>query len=382
MKRVAVITKEYPSPGEPVYPFVEQLVNAMADLSVQVTVIAPVNPLRRALKGGKLPPKREKRQTAAGNPVTLLRPRYLSFGGRAMGPANPAMWTLSSFRRAAARSIQRLPEKPEALYGHFVFPSGLAAAETGARAGIPAFLAYGESSAKLFSAIPTTALRRRLSALAGVVAVSGENAREIVEDGLYPFPEKVRVFPNAVDPAVFHPMDRREARRALGLPEDAFLVAFVGGFIPRKGVGVLSRALDEADAASIFIGRGETKPDAKNMLFSGALDHGEIPRYLAAADVFALPTLSEGCCNAIVEALAMGLPVVSSDRPFNDGLLTAENSLRVDPTDERAVASAIRRLREDSALRAQLAEGARRTGEALQIAARAADILKFMEERL
>lgn len=117
------------------------------------------------------------------------------------------------------------------------------------------------------------------------------------------------------------------------------------------------------------------------MLFSGALDHGEIPRYLAAADAFALPTLNEGCCNAIVEALAMGLPVVSSDRPFNDGLLTEENSIRVDPTDPRAVAVAISRLRDDPALRTRLAEGARRTGEALAIGARAAGILRFMEER-
>jgi len=382
MKRVAVITKEYPSPGEPVYPFVEQLVNAMADLSVQVTVIAPVNPLRRALKGGGLPPARETRATAAGHPVTLLRPRYPSFGGRALGPVNPALWTLSAFRRAAAREIARLPEKPEALYGHFVFPSGLAAAEIGAKLGIPAFLAYGESSAKLFSAVPKAALKRRLATLAGVVSVSGENAREIVAEGYYPFPEKVRVFPNAVDPAVFHPMDRGEARRALGIAEDVFLVAFVGGFIPRKGVGVLSRALDEAGAASVFIGRGDVKPDARDMLFCGALDHGGIPRYLAAADAFALPTLNEGCCNAIVEALAMGLPVVSSDRPFNDGLLTPENSIRIDPTDAHAVAAAIRRLKEDPALRARLAGGARQSGAALRISARAAGILKFMEERL
>ena len=382
MKRLAVITKEYPSPGEPVYPFVEQLVNAMADLSVQVTVVQPVNPLRRLARGKAVPPAREVRVTASGHQVTLLRPRFLSFGGRKFGAVNPALWTLGQFQRAAARAIRGLSEKPEAVYGHFVFPSGLTAAAVGARMGIPSFLAYGESTPVLFSGVPKAEVAWRLKALSGVVAVSGENAREIVEDGYYPFPEKVRVFPNAVDPEKFHPMDRNEARKALGLPENAFIVAFVGGFIERKGVGVLSQALDEAEVSSIFIGRGDVKPGARNMLFSGALDHGEIPRYLAAADIFALPTLNEGCCNAIVEALAMGLPVVSSDRPFNDGLLTEENSIRVDPTSPRAVAEAIARLRDDPALRARLAEGARRTGEALAIGARAAGILRFMEERL
>jgi len=77
----------------------------------------------------------------------------------------------------------------------------------------------------------------------------------------------------------------------------------------------------------------------------------------------------------------MGLPVVSSDRPFNDDLLTPENSLRVDPTDPQAIARAIAALKNDEALRARLADGARRSGAALQIHARAAGILRFMEER-
>jgi glycosyltransferase involved in cell wall biosynthesis len=292
------------------------------------------------------------------------------------------MWTLAAFQRAAARAIKRLPEKPDALYGHFVFPSGLTAAALGRKIGVPSFLAYGESTPKLFSGVPKAEVAKRLRNLAGVVAVSGENAREIIADGYYPFPERVKVFPNAVDPELFHPMDQQGARAKLNLPKDAFLVAFVGGFIERKGVKVLSEALNSVNAASVFIGRGDVQPTAKNMLFCGSLDHDKIPIYLAAADVFALPTLHEGCCNAIVEALAMGLPVVSSDRPFNDGLLTSENSLRVDPESPEAVAEAIMILKNDPALRARLAEGARKTGASLQIAARAAGILAFMEERL
>jgi glycosyltransferase involved in cell wall biosynthesis len=377
-----VITKEYPAPGEPVYPFVEQLVNALADLSVEVTVVQPVNPLRRLFRGGVVPPARETRRTPEGRVVTILRPWFLSFGGRNAGPVKPAMWTLSAFQRAAARAIRSLPEKPEALYGHFVFPSGLSAASIGKAIGIPSFLAYGESTPKLFSGVPKAEVARRLASLSGVVAVSGENARQIVQDGYYPFPERVKVFPNAVDPERFHPMDRQMARKKLNLPQDAFIVSFVGGFIERKGVAVLSKALDEAGAMSIFIGRGEVKPTAKNMLYCGALDHEQIPEYLAASDVFALPTLNEGCCNAIVEALAMGLPVVSSDRPFNDGLLSEENSIRIDPTDVKAVAEAIRRLKDDPALRSHLADGAKKTGAALQIGTRAAGILHFMEERL
>jgi glycosyltransferase involved in cell wall biosynthesis len=84
-------------------------------------------------------------------------------------------------------------------------------------------MAYGESSPRLFAFLGKEDIARRLSGLTGVVAVSGENAREIVQDGYYPFPERVKVFPNAVDPERFSPMDRKEARKALGLPEDKFI---------------------------------------------------------------------------------------------------------------------------------------------------------------
>jgi hypothetical protein len=160
-------------------------------------------------------------------------------------------------------------------------------------------------------------------------ACFGGNAREIVADGYYPFPERVKVFPNAVDAGQFFPMDRAEARKALGLPLDRFIVAFVGGFIERKGVSVLSRALDEAGASSIFIGRGPVAPDARDILFQGALDHGEIPQYLRRG-CFACTTLSRAACNSIVRRwrwLHLGRPAIQR-RAFDK-----KNFPRVDPTD-------------------------------------------------
>jgi glycosyltransferase involved in cell wall biosynthesis len=290
------------------------------------------------------------------------------------------MWTLRSFSRAHSG--------PCAAFGGAggaVRPLRVSVGADGfnrrAEDGHPAFLAYGESTPRLFSGIPKAEVARRLAWLYGVAAVSGENAREIVADGYFPFPEKVKVFPNAVDPAKFHPMDRRAARAALNLPQEAFIVAFVGGFIERKGVGVLSQALNEAGASSIFIGRGDLAPTAKDMLFCGALDHDRIPEYLAARTSLRCHA-ERGLLQRHRGGAGDGLPVVSSDRPFNDGLLTEANSIRVDPTDPRAVADAIRRLMDDPALRARLTAGAEETGASLRIAARAAGILAFMEERL
>ena len=47
---------------------------------------------------------------------------------------------------------------------------------------------------------------------------------------------------------------------------------------------------------------------SQNILFSGRVPHAEVVTWLSAADVFALPTLSEGSCNAVIEAMACGLP--------------------------------------------------------------------------
>ena len=100
------------------------------------------------------------------------------------------------------------------------------------------------------------------------------------------------------------------------------------------------------------------------------------------ADIFVLPTLNEGCCNAVVEALACGLPVVSSDRPFNYDVLNESNSIMVDPMNVDEIADAIRKLKEDKELRHRLAEGALKMAEELTIDRRAQRILEFMESHI
>ena len=73
--------------------------------------------------------------------------------------------------------------------------------------------------------------------------------------------------------------------------------------------------------------------------------------------MFCLPTLNEGCSNAIVEAIACGLPIISSNLPFNDDILDSSNALLVNPESVDDIASAIKQLMDNSDLRQKLAEG-------------------------
>ena len=102
---------------------------------------------------------------------------------------------------------------------------------------------------------------------------------------------------------------------------------------------------------------------------------------LSACDVFALPTLIEGSCNALVEAMACGLPIVSSAGEFNDDVLDDGMSIRIDPLDVPAIRQAIVRLRDDAPLRARMAAAALQRARLFDIDARARRILAFMAER-
>ena len=92
-------------------------------------------------------------------------------------------------------------------------------------------------------------------------------------------------------------------------------------------------------------------PDIKNMFHCGTVPHEKVYMYLNASDVFVLPTLAEGLCNAILEALACGVPVISSDLPFNYDVLDDSCSILVNPKNKDEIYSAILRLKEDEELK-------------------------------
>ncbi|MFI9270100.1 glycosyltransferase family 4 protein [Kitasatospora sp. NPDC052896] len=133
-------------------------------------------------------------------------------------------------------------------------------------------------------------------------------------------PDAVRQLANGVDTALFHPAgsdeEVREARATYGLPDGRVLVLFVGRLVPKKGYDLL-RAAAGPEYDLVFVGTGgEGVPaDAEGVHHLGALPPEQVAEVYRACDVFALPSTAEGFPLTVQEAMAAGLPVVTTDDP-------------------------------------------------------------------
>ncbi len=380
-KRVCFILDWYPTPKSNGCQFVKPLICAMADKGIVCDVVAPIiyNPGKIDRKDA---PYHRIEKTEKGSIINIYMPTYLYAGSN--------RWTMrfsmNSHYRAVLRVIRKEKLHPDFVYGHFIFQAGLTAARVGKRFGIPAYCACGESSTRLApdGLIHNIGLKygqwkEILADMAGVISVSSYNKTLLQHADYFPASCPIEVFPNGVDKIRFHPMNRGEAREKLHFPKDAFIVSFTGAFSERKGYNRLCDALSQCDGvSSIFIGHGERNDNIKNVLFAGPVPNEEVPMYLCASDIFVLPTIGEGCCNAIIEALGCGIPVVSSNLPFNDGILNEENSIRVDVSSVDEIADAITLLKKKNELRERLSVGAVNTSEILDIKERTDKICHFI----
>lgn len=378
----------YPYNGGRSCVFARNMIVAMADLGINCTVIAPQIITPSTMKNRQIPYYHED-VSPGGRVVSVYSPRYIYYPGK-LGFVKGSM---NNHFSAVMRTIQKEKIKPDAVYGHFVFQCGLTASRVGQKLNIPSFLGAGESD-KLMSGnkrcngvyesgVKKHNWRTILDELSGVVCVSEWTKRLLYENGFLSenMKDKTEVFINGVNKDIFKPADKCIIREKLGLSQTDFIVAFVGAFNDNKGVMRLSQAMDNVpDAKVVFLGSGALKPDCQNILFIGSCDNNMVANYLQAADCFVLPTRSEGCCNAIVEALSCGLPVVSSDLPFNDGILDETNSIRINPDNVEEISDAIKKLYTDVEYRRRLSESAMKCAREFGISERAKRIIAFMEK--
>ncbi len=380
-KHICFVLDWYPTETNQGCVFAKHLICALADMGVRCSVVAP-RILSPAVIRQRVPFHRRE-MTARGNAVEIYMPYYLHLTSK-KGLMRRSM---DNHTRAVLHTLKKYDLHPDAIYGHFIYQCGLTAARVGKQMGIPSFCACGESAQRLEQGSMPYAVgmenggwKEILSELTGMICVSSNNRRLLIENGFFSDESRMPVFPNGVDRGRFHPMDRLKMREQLDFPADAFIVIFTGAFSERKGFRRLCGALKKCENVySVFLGKGAEQPDCDRVLFCGSVPNEQVAMYLNAADVFVLPTVGEGCCNAIVEAVACGLPVISSDLPFNDDILNEQDAIRLDVTDEQAIADAICRLRADRECCHRMAAAAEKAGRELDLSVRAEKILRFIE---
>ena len=213
------------------------------------------------------------------------------------------------------------------------------------------------------------------------VAISSPVCAELAAGGVKP--ERIHRLPNSVDTCQFCPVDeagKRERRGKLGLPVAANIVTFVGRLVTYKGLPLLVRVWREIcqkhpGARLVLVGAGgldmhnceaelrayvEANGLQGSVHFSGNVRN--VHEYLQASDVFVFPTENEAFGIALIEAMACGLPVISTAvggipgilQHGHDGLLVASN-------DFGQLYEALDGLMGSPSLAAQLGQAARRT---------------------
>lgn len=210
-----------------------------------------------------------------------------------------------------------------------------------------------------------------------IIAMSNLMKNEVLQNFDVP-EEKIAVIYHSTNTEEFHPRNkqlfRNKIRERYGLKDDDFILSFVGWEFDRKGLEYIIRAISllrkdikllviGGDNPTRYIDLARKSGVEKNIIFAGTTP--EVRKYYASSDAFVFPTRYEPFGLVIAEAMATGIPVITSKiagaaelmRDGYDGLLLKN------PTDASEIADKIKFLFENEKLRKEIGKNARKTLE-------------------
>jgi len=378
--RICIVTSSYPRfEQDGNARFVRSIAEAQAASGHEVHVVAPYAP--------------EVRPYASPVHVHWFRyvwPARLGMMGHARALQNDrslsgaVFWQAPAFSLSLVLRLLRLTRRHqiELMHGHWVIPSGFLAGWAARLTGRPFFISLHGSDMYLaqrsawFGRVATWAFRQAR----GVTACSQALADSALSLGASP--ESTRVIPYGADPTQFDVRDASpELRRRLNLPPDDRVILAAGRLVGKKGFVHLVRAMPRVlacvpQARLVILGEGPERPLLEQledelglsgrMLLPGAVPWSEMPNYLTACDVFAMPSVLDatgnldGLPNVILEAMAAGRPVVAT-RVGGIPLAVQDNQtgILVDGADPDQLSAALIRLLTSAEERAAMGRAAR-----------------------
>lgn len=306
--------------------------------------------------------------------ITVLFPRFFSFPGllRRMDGWSMAVCTWPLMRRLKRERGVGI------IDAHFAYPCGYAATLLGRWLGMPVSVTLRGTEVRHLS---DPALRGRALAAVNnatrVFSVSDSLRKLMCRSGVDP--SRIEVVGNGVDLAKFSPVPRADARANLGLPNEAPVLVSVGGLVTRKGFHrvidllpdliprfpglryvVVGGPSPEGDISAALRDQVHRLGLDEHVVFTGPLPPEQLRVPLSAADVFVLATANEGWANVFLEAMACGLPVVTTDVGGNAEVVNDPALGRVVPFgDAQALRAAIAEALTTDWDRSQIIEYAR-----------------------
>lgn len=352
--RVLAMTSLFPNPYQPnMWSPNRQQLRWLAE-RVTVDVIAPL-PWTTERTGrkrdGNLLAQGRKRQL---DNLTVDHPRYWFPPGILRG--SYGRYYRWSVKKTFARHVSEF--KPDVVFTQWAYPDGWAAVKLGHASGLPVVLQVLGSDVLLLDEHPARkpGTLEALKEADGVWAVSQDLARALKR--LEVNPERIRVIYDGVDSHAFHPGDQQDARRKLRLDPNGKIILYVGNLVPVKALDKLLLACEQlksegAEFHTAIIGQGELSQTLEKqraglscrdqIKLYGSMPQETLPDWYRAADVFVLPSYSEGVPNVLLEASACGLPYVASNVGGIPEIAQRGNGTLVPSGDVPALATAIQR---------------------------------------
>ena len=256
--------------------------------------------------------------------IKVYHPRYVIIPKMGMMLHGYCMF-LGSLRQVL--KIQK--EFPfDLIDAHFIYPDGVAAILLGKMLRKPVVLSARGTDINLYPEFKTIRplIRWALGNAKHVIAVCESLKDLMVNLGIND--NRISSIPNGIDPDIFSPMDKLDARRKLGLKLDEKILISVGALIERKGMHILIDALVEIKRKgcltfnTYIIGKGEQGERLQesinfhglqgNVKLCGEVKNSDLPQWYNAADISFLGSSREGWPNVVSESLACGAPVIAT----------------------------------------------------------------------
>jgi glycosyltransferase involved in cell wall biosynthesis len=223
------------------------------------------------------------------------------------------------------------------------------------------------------SPVPHDAMTRWLYTKATAeIVTTGEAIRTQLIRDVGVAPARVSSIPTGIDPIRFAPGERDGARRALELPSGVPLVGIVATLRSWKGHRILIEALPllaHRDAQLVIVGDGPQRDALRTQIVALGLgkrvrlagNQNDVARWLAALDVFALPSYAnEGVPQALLQAMLVGVPCVTTDAgAIGEAAIADHTAVVVAKENAVALAAGIDRVLGDPALARRIAAAAR-----------------------